>query len=637
MQVLYEEDGELKVGSVLAQARASMQVESPHGRRSKVKAANVLLEFDRPPAAELMAQAQRYAAALDADFLWQCSGTHEFGFQDLAREYVGRDPSAAEAAGLLMKLHASPIYFYRRGKGRFQAAPEQTLKLALAAVEKKKRVAEQIDEWTSMLERFECPPPIAAMKDELLYAPDRSKSETKAFEQACKRTGLTAARLFERCGLLKDEHEYHLRRFLHEFFPGGTRFPPHTLPAGAEDLPLAEASAFSLDDSGTTEIDDAFSVRRLPSGELRIGIHISAPALGIAPGSPLDAMARERLSTAYMPGLKFTMLPEDAIARYSLDEGGAHPAISLYLDVNEEDGSIRGRNSRLERVTIAANLRHAEYDSLNKAFESDAEVGLPFEPELRSLYRFAKALESRRGKPSAAAGALDYSFYVEDGRVRIVPRKRGAPLDKLVSEMMILANSIWGELLAERDVAAIYRVQSTGKVRLSVHPEPHEGLGLSCYAWLSSPLRRYVDLLNQWQLVAALAGRRPPYMRTSDALLAALRAFEVTYARYDEHQRTMENFWCLRWLLQEEISSIEAVVLRENLIRLDGLPLTVRVASLPALDAGTRVRVEVGKIDLLERSLFCTYRETLGTTAVVDSPLSEASALSGVPLEKPII
>jgi exoribonuclease-2 len=623
MQVLYEEDGELKVGSVLAQAAASMQVESPHGRRSKVKLASVLLEFERPPAGEMLADAQRYASSLDADFLWQCSGSQEFGFRDLAREYVGRDPNPSEAAGVLLKLHAAPIYFYRRGRGRFQAAPEQTLKLALAAVEKKKRILEQIDQWAEALARFECPAQIAALKDELLYSPDRAKPETKAFEQACKQTALTPARLFERCGLLPDTHEYHLKRFLHEFFPGGTRFAAHEVPAAPDDLPLAEASAFSLDDIGTTEIDDAFSLTRLASGDLRVGIHIAAPALGIGPGSPLDVLARERLSTAYMPGCKFTMLPDDVIARYSLDQGGARPAISLYVDVREHDGTVVGRTSRLERVPIAANLRHLHYDALNESLPSGAKTGLAFEDELRSLWRVAGALETRRGKPSAAVGALDYSFYVEDGRVRIVPRKRGAPLDKLVSEMMILANTTWGELLAERDVAAIYRVQSTGKVRLSVHPEPHEGLGVSCYAWMSSPLRRYVDLLNQWQLAAALGGRRAPFMRTSDALLAALRAFEVTYARYDEHQRTMENYWCLRWLLQEQISSTGAIVLRENVVRLDGLPLALRAASLPPLDAGTRVRIELSKIDLLERSVACTYRETLGHAVVTEDAAKE--------------
>jgi exoribonuclease II len=618
MQVLYEEDGELKVGSVLAQAAASMQVESPHGRRSKVKLASVLLEFERPPAGEMLAEAQRYASSLDADFLWQCSGTQEFGFRDLAREYVGRDPNPSEAAGVLLKLHAAPIYFYRRGRGRFQAAPEQTLKLALAAVEKKKRILEQIDQWAEALARFECPAPIAALKDGLLYSPDRAKPETKAFEQACKLTSLSPARLFERCGLLPDPHEYHLKRFLYEFFPGGTKFPAHAVPPAPEDLPLAEVAAFSLDDIGTTEIDDAFSLTRLASGDLRVGIHIAAPALGISPGSPLDVLARERLSTAYMPGRKFTMLPDDVIARYSLDQGESRPAISLYVDVREHDGTVIGRTSRLERVPIAANLRHVHYEALNETFQSEAKTGLAFEDELRSLWRVAGALETRRGKPSAAAGALDYSFYVEDGRVRIVPRKRGAPLDKLVSEMMILANTSWGELLAERDVAAIYRVQSSGKVRLSVHPEPHEGLGVACYAWMSSPLRRYVDLLNQWQLVAALGGRRPPFVRTSDALLAALRAFEVTYARYDEHQRTMENYWCLRWLLQEQVSSTGAVVLRENIVRLDGLPLAVRATSLPALDPGTRVRIELSKVDLLERSVACTYRETRGHAVVME-------------------
>jgi exoribonuclease-2 len=312
-----------------------------------------------------------------------------------------------------------------------------------------------------------------------------------------------------------------------------------------------------------------------------------------------------------MPGRKFTMLPDDVIARYSLDHGGERCAVSLYFDLGE-DGSVSARHTRLERVPVAANLRHAQYDVLNEVFERGGACGLPYEGDLRALWRAALALEARRGRPSSGNAFLDYSFHVEDGRVRIVPRRRGSPLDKLVSEMMILANTSWGELLAERDVAAIYRVQSTGKVRLSVHPEPHEGLGVSCYAWMSSPLRRYVDLVNQWQLVAALRGERPPFARNSDALLAALRAFEVTYVRFDEHQRAMETYWTLRWLEQEKVQSLEAVVLRENLVRAESLPLVTRVPSLPALDPGTRVRLEVGEIDFLERTVALLYRETLG-------------------------
>jgi len=626
--VLYEDEGDLKAGTVLAQAPASFQVESPHGRRSKVRAGNVLLTFEQPAAGELLVQGQRFAEGVDIDFLWQCSGTAEFDFKSLARDYVGHEPTPVEAAGILFKLHGAPIYFHKRAKGRFQAAPEATLKQALAGIEKKKRVQAQQDAWAISLARFECPAEIAALKDELLYAPDRNKPETRALEQACRDVALTAARLFERCGLLSDTHDYHLKRFLREFFPRGTAFPAHEVPAAPDDLPIASVEAFSLDEVGTTEIDDAFSVTRLDSSRLRIGIHIAAPALGIAPNSPLDAIGRDRLSTAYMPGRKFTMLPDDVVARFSLDHGAAQPAVSLYFDVGE-DGLPAARQSRVERVRIAANLRHAQYDVLNEAFEAKKKVGLPYEDELRHLWRVAMALEGQRGRPSTGAAILDYTFFVENDRVRIVPRKRGSPLDKLVSELMILVNSSWGELLAERDVAGIYRVQSTGKVRLSVHPEPHEGLGVRSYAWMSSPLRRYVDLVNQWQLVAALQGRRPPFGRTSEALLAAMRAFEITYAGYDEHQRGMETYWSLRWLMQEDMKELDATVVRENLVRVDGLPLVFRVPSLPETVAGVRVRLAVKSIDLLERTIECTYRDTrtqddTAVTAIAADPSEKA-------------
>lgn len=612
MNVLYEEDGEFKVGAVLSQAPASLQVESPHGRRGKVKAANVLLSFERPSAAELLTAAQAFAAGLETEFLWQCSGAGEFGFRELAREYVGREPLPAEAAGILLKLHAAPIYFHRRGRGRYQAAPEEIVRLALAAVEKKRLLQERINAWAHELARSSCPAEIAALRDELLYAPQRAKPETKAFEQACRETGLGGAQLLQRCGLIADTQAYHINRFLHEFYSGGVDFPAHAVPEPPADLPLASVEAFSLDDLGTTEIDDAFSLTRV-SGEMwRVGIHIAAPALGFAPGSALDGIARERLSTAYLPGRKYTMLPEDVIECFSLDHGSHQPAVSLYLDVSAHDLSIRGRHSRIEQVPIGANLRHAQYDALNEQFERGGRAGLAYEDDLRDLWRLACALEQRRGKPSVSGTTLDFVFRVEGERVTIEPRRRGAPLDKLVSELMILANSTWGELLAERDVAAIYRVQSTGKVRLSVHPEAHDGLGVACYAWMTSPLRRYVDLVNQWQLTATLAGRRAPFARSSEALQAAMRAFELTAARYDEHQRALESYWCLRWLQQEQVRVAEATVLRDDQVRFEGLPLVTRVPSLPVLEAGTRVRVDVESIDLLERSVRCRYVDTIG-------------------------
>src|SRR5207245_5602850 len=112
--------------------------------------------------------------------------------------------------------------------------------------------------------------------------------------------------------------------------PRGTAFPKLEAPAIKEALPLSPAEAFSIDDSATTEIDDALSVQGLGSGTVVFGIHIAAPGLAIAPDSAVDKVARERLSTVYMPGWKITMLPDDVVQAYTLTEGRDCPAVRLY-------------------------------------------------------------------------------------------------------------------------------------------------------------------------------------------------------------------------------------------------------------------------------------------------------------------
>lgn len=620
MHVLFEEDGSFKTGTILADGEASLQVEMASGKRSKIKAANVLLRFPAPAPQALLEAAEPQARGMEPDFLWECVNEGEFSFLDIARDYYGHDPAPVEASAVLLALHAAPVYFHRKGKGRYKKAPPDILKAALAGLEKKRQQALAIEHWVEELKASRLPPELAVLADQLLYAPDRNKPETKALETACEQSGESPARLLFRCGAIKSPYFLHYRRFLHEQFPKGLAFPAVEVPPVRADLPRAEVVAFSIDDAHTTEIDDALSVTFLPGVGSRIGIHIAAPGLGITHGSPLDGVARARLSTVYMPGQKITMLPEAVVARYTLDGGVDCPAVSLYLTVNEQF-EIVGHESRLERVHIAANLRHHDIEPL---FNSETiAAGLPefrFRDELVHLWHFANACEGRRGKPSATQGIHDYNFVIEGDlaepdqcRVLISERQRGSPLDKLVAELMIVANSIWGGLLAEQKIACLYRAQTQGKVRMTTAPLPHDGLGVPQYAWMTSPLRRYCDLVNQWQLIACLTDQPPPFAPKSAELFAALRDFELTYAAYADFQRRMERYWSLVWLRQERMQEIGAVVRRDLCsVKLDQLPLLVRVSSLPpGVVAGQRVRLALESIDLLDLEADCRYLDLL--------------------------
>jgi exoribonuclease-2 len=624
MNILYEEDGSFKVGNVMTDNITSLQIESVSGKRSKVKAANVMLRFTQPALAEFIAQAESIASGIEVDFLWECCPADEFGFEQIAAEYFGHTPSSLEAAAALICLHSAPIYFHKKGKGRYRAAPPDVLKAALAGAERKRQQLALQARYTEQLSRFELPGDFAEHLAQLLYKPDRNTIEAKALEAACAATHLSAAHLLHRCGALPSTQDYHLQRFLFEHFPKGTDFPPVELSVW-EELPQASVNAFSIDDATTTEIDDAFSVEKLASGNWRIGVHIAAPALGMPRDSDGDKVAAQRLSTVYMPGQKITMLPDSVVQAFTLCADRVCPALSMYIEVDGETLAILNYESRVERIHIAANLRHDTLEPLfNEETLAAGKLDYPYASELTLLWNLVQKLETVRGKPSDnSTQQMDYNFHIENDRVSITQRRRGSPIDKVVSELMILVNSEWGKHLAEHGFVGIYRTQSNGKVKMSTVAAPHQGLGVAQYMWSSSPLRRYVDMVNQRQIIAMLRDEEPAYHKNDPALYATMRDFDTMYGIYNEFQRSMERYWCLRWLQQEQANVevlsptlsrvageganeslreliVTATVLRENLVKLGDIPLILRVPSLPELPANTRVQLAIGEIDLLD-------------------------------------
>ena len=599
--VLFEEDGAFKAGTVLSETGGSLQVEHASGRRAKIKNSHVVLRFEAPAPGELLTEAQRIAEDIELDFLWECAPQAEFGFQELADEYFGQGARPAQATGLLLKLHSAPVYFHRKGRGRYRPAPPETLKAALAAVERKRQQELRIEADAQALAEGRLPEAIGRSAAFLLVRPDKQSVEYRALDRACQLTRQPPARLLLAAGAFESPRHLHRAAFAAEWFAHGTGFAP-SLSASfdASSLPLADVEPFSIDDSTTTEIDDCLSVSRGADGRLRIGVHIAAPGAALRPGDPLDELARERMSTVYMPGEKITMLPDPVVAAFSLDAGREVPALSLYVELDAAGRRIVARHTRLERIRVAANLRHDALDGqVTEAALQAADPSLPFASALAALWTFTLARsaerEKVRGKPEARY-RTDFSFYVDGDVVRIVQRRRDEPLDRIVAEMMILANSEWGRLLADHRVPGIYRSQQAGRVRTSSHPLPHQGLGVAQYMWTTSPLRRYVDLVNQRQLLAVLAGEPAPFGANDADLFAVMSAFDTRYTAYGDFQSRMERYWCLRWAAQLGLGRADAVVVRDDLVRLAEAPLYFRMADLPALAPGRRIQV-----DLLER------------------------------------
>jgi len=653
--VLFEETGKFLAGRILSEADSSLQVELDSGKRVKVKAANALLKFEKPTPAALIAAGQQVSEEIELDLAWEFASDEEFSFSDLARDYFSADASkpasVEQQAAALFRLYDAPHYFRRAGKGRFKKAPPEILQQALAAIEKKKQLTAQIAAWADELGQGQCPAPIREQLYKILFKPDKNSAEYKAVVDASRATHTAPLELLQKAGAITSAYQFHWKRFLFENFPKGTGFPALQAPPVKDELPLAEGvRAFSIDDSSTTEIDDALSVQGLGSGTITLGIHIAAPGLAVQPGTPIDAVGRARMSTVYMPGYKLTMLPDDIVQNYTLQEGRNCPALSLYVTMDEATLEIRETATRLEQVLIASNLRHDQLDTtFTEAFfeaaQSAPRADVPWGVELTFLHRLARHLKAQReivrGKPENF-NRPDYNFKLDnptggepkgDEIVSISTRQRGAPLDLIVAEAMILANSTWGQWLAEYGVPGIYRSQASMapgvKVRMGTKALPHAGMGVKSYAWCTSPLRRYTDLVNQWQLIACVKNGRTaalvaPFKPKDVDLFSVISCFDAAYCAYNGFQSGIERYWTLKYLEQNGITELTATSFKDNLVRADDFPLVLGAMGALGLPRGARVRVKLGEIDEITLDVFGTVIERLDTEAEATNNAAQA-------------
>jgi len=364
------------------------------------------------------------------------------------------------------------------------------------------------------------------------------------------------------------------------------------------------------------------------------------------------------------------------VQTYTLMEGRDCPSVSLYVTFDEASLDIQGSETRLERVPIAHNLRHDQLDAVvtepwltDASFQhADGEqpVSALREP-LSFLFRLARDLKAKReivrGKPETF-NRPDYNFRLQgndefpagppqgelastgggdphsggawgpksepqgDETVLISIRQRGAPLDLIVAEAMILANSTWGSWLAEMGVPGIYRSQASlapgVKVRMGTKALPHAGIGVKAYSWATSPLRRYTDLVNQWQIIACArhgktAALVAPFKPKDAELFAIISSFDAAYSAYNGYQGAMERFWTMRYVQQHGITELTASLFKDGMVRADDIPLVLPVLGAQGLPRHAKVRIKLGELDLITLDVQGTVLERLDAPVEADT------------------
>lgn len=621
--IFYEDSGQFKVASIVQKNDSSYQADTKHGKRVKIKAANVLLEFTSNMD-DFIQGAQNEAAQIDIELLWECVGQDELDFKAAAAEYFGNQASQIQQAATIIALYAAPMYFYKKSKTSFKAVPADVLQQALAAIERKAQQEAQIQAWADEMIAGCLPDAIAAELPQILHDPNKQSLAYKAFHKASDALKLSLYELALHTGGITSKPQYLLQRFAYKYFPKGMDFPELSAPEQPAHLPLANVQAFSIDDVSTTEVDDALSVQDLGNGSKRIGIHIAAPALGIEPNSDVEEIIMQRLSTVYFPANKITMLPENWISAFSLDEGKTVPAFSIYFDV-DENWQLSEPTSQIELVPIATNLR---IQNIEPFFNSETGVGSADNPQFAHhadclyLLDLARELQRQRDRLDDPTLPKKYDYDIDfdaNGKVLITRRERGSPIDTLVSEMMILANTSWAKMLHDNELAGLFRVQPSGRVRMSTYSEPHIGMNVAHYGWFTSPLRRASDYINQKQLQSLLDPHSEPRFAKNDSdLFVALGVFETAFNAYRAFQDMMKNYWATVWLVQENVREINAVVLKEDLVRLEGLPLTARATGIPIeIAPQATVKLAITEIDPEQQFIALKYLSVVPTAATV--------------------
>jgi exoribonuclease-2 len=560
------------------------------------------------------------ASQVDVKGLWEVlhEEADEYPLAELAELSFGHTAGDEERSAVLRAMLADRVYFRFRVHGFRPNDPQTVEKILIqrSREEEKERLIEQGSQWIRQLWSGQggSPPQqweqiVELLKEFAIYG--KGAPRAKTCEQLLKRAGMTnplaAFKVLVKLGIWPEDEDLLMHRF-------GTRkdFPAAVLQeaqqiADHQSLRLKEDSSreslvelhcITIDSPQTLDIDDALSVEESPEG-LQVGIHISDVSFTVPIGSALDREAALRGTSLYLPSMRIPMLPprlsEDLL---SLRSGELRPAVSLLLHVSPQ-GHILSHRFCLSWIRVRRRLTYDEADEMIASGD----------PRLRSLLDLARQLRQRRIQNGALLLPLpEVTVRVShDGTIELERRDRESPSQILVSEMMILANRLAAQFLKEAGIPTIFRAQPEPRERVvedalpdlfrsyiqrkllnraeySLEPSFHHGLGVEFYTTLTSPIRRFLDLVMQRQFVATLRGEPAPY--DAQSLEKLLMEQEEVLAQAAQLEQSGHRYWLLRYLEARPGMETRGLVLGHQGNRIQVLLMDFMIeASLPAASA----------------------------------------------------
>ncbi len=333
----------------------------------------------------------------------------------------------------------------------------------------------------------------------------------------------------------------------------------------------------SIDSATTKDIDDAYYIEKLESGNYLLQLALACPALMWPFGGKLDKAVMQRSTSLYLPEATYHMLPESlGINKLSLLANQLRPSLLVRIEVDSE-GNIVDCAPSLEWLTLEANLT---YEDCEELLEGNIEVGnacVAYKEQillgeelsiLRQTYRIAQGavvMDRPENKIILEGEGEEIRVSMEDPKP--TPRSQ-----LLVSEMMVLASTAlatWGidqnipllfrtqDVAIPREYAGIWtRPQDMARIirtlvpsMLELNPKPHAGLGVRAYIPITSPLRRYSDLLNEAQIIHFLENAQPRWHKEDlERLLAGL---QMHNDGANQVQRFRPRYWRLQYMRQE--------------------------------------------------------------------------------------